>query len=103
MVGVLDALGERSCVIVGHDWGAPVAWSAAQMRPDRFRAVVGLSVPFRPRGAVRPTTVMPKTADATFCDPRFAASCTLDRESPHAQPHRWVPGMSASCRAPENF
>ena len=36
------------------------------MRPDRFRAVVGLSVPFRPRGAVRPTTVMPKTADAAF-------------------------------------
>jgi pimeloyl-ACP methyl ester carboxylesterase len=66
MVGVLDALGEQSCVIGGHDWGAPVAWSAAQMRPDRFRAVVGLSVPFRPRGAVRPTTVMPRTADATF-------------------------------------
>jgi len=66
MVGLLDALGERSCVIVGHDWGAPVAWSAAQMRPDRFRAVIGLSVPFRPRGSVRPTTVMPKTADASF-------------------------------------
>jgi pimeloyl-ACP methyl ester carboxylesterase len=66
MVGVLDALGESSCVIVGHDWGAPVAWASALMRPDRFRAVVGLSVPYRPRGSQRPTTVMPKTQDAMF-------------------------------------
>jgi pimeloyl-ACP methyl ester carboxylesterase len=53
-------------VIAGHDWGAPVAWCAALMRPDRFRAVIGLSVPFLPRGPVRPTTVMPQTEDAVF-------------------------------------
>ena len=47
--------------------GAPaIAWHAARLRPDRFRAVVGLSVPFRPRGPVRPTSVMPRTADAQF-------------------------------------
>src|SRR5436853_3832975 len=28
-VGVLDALGEESAVVVGHDWGAPVAWHCA--------------------------------------------------------------------------
>ena len=61
MVGLLDSLGEESAVIAGHDWGAPVAWHAALLRPDRFRAVVGLSVPYRPRGAVRPTSVMPRT------------------------------------------
>jgi pimeloyl-ACP methyl ester carboxylesterase len=66
MVGLLDALGAESAVIVGHDWGAPVAWHAALLRPDRFRAVIGVSVPFRPRGAVRPTTVMPQTDDAVF-------------------------------------
>src|SRR5215471_14891305 len=44
MVGLLDALGEPQAVIVGHDWGAPVAWHAALLRPDRFRGVVGLSV-----------------------------------------------------------
>ena len=66
MVGLLDALGAESAVIAGHDWGAPVAWHAALLRPDRFRAVIGLSVPFRPRGAVRPTTVMPQTDDAVF-------------------------------------
>src|SRR5262244_3585377 len=66
MVGLLDALGESTAVIAGHDWGAPVAWHAALLRPDRFRAVIALSVPFRPRSSVRPTTVMPQTDDAQF-------------------------------------
>jgi pimeloyl-ACP methyl ester carboxylesterase len=66
IVGLVDALGAEPAVIAGHDWGAPVAWTAAQLRPDRFRAVIGLSVPFRPRGSARPTTVMPRTDDAIF-------------------------------------
>ncbi|HEY2676503.1 MAG TPA: alpha/beta hydrolase [Steroidobacteraceae bacterium] len=66
MVGVLDALGEKNAVIAGHDWGAPVAWHAALLRPDRFRAIIGLSVPYRARGGVAPTTVMPQNADAHF-------------------------------------
>jgi pimeloyl-ACP methyl ester carboxylesterase len=48
--GVVHALGEPTAVIVGHDVGAPVAWTAAWTRPDVFRAVVGLSVPFGGRG-----------------------------------------------------
>jgi pimeloyl-ACP methyl ester carboxylesterase len=66
MVGVIDALGPTDVVIVGHDWGAPVAWHAALLRPDRFRAVVGLSVPFRPRGSTRPTSAMPQTEQSWF-------------------------------------
>jgi len=31
MVGLLDALGEKTAVIAGHDWGAPVAWHAAPL------------------------------------------------------------------------
>ena len=46
------ALGESSAVIVGHDWGAPVAWYASLMRPDIFRAVIGLSVPYSPPAAL---------------------------------------------------
>jgi pimeloyl-ACP methyl ester carboxylesterase len=66
MVGLLDALGAGQAVIAGHDWGAAVAWHAALLRPDRFRAVIGLSVPFRPRGPVAPTSVMPRREDAMF-------------------------------------
>jgi len=66
MVGLVEALGGGAAVIAGHDWGAPVAWHAALLRPDVFRAVIGLSVPFRPRGSVRPSTAMPQTDDAVF-------------------------------------
>ncbi|MEP6831495.1 MAG: alpha/beta hydrolase [Rhizomicrobium sp.] len=50
LVGLLDALKISSAVLVGHDWGASHAWSAALMRPDRFKAVFCLSVPYVPRG-----------------------------------------------------
>ena len=56
MVDLVRALGETSCVVVGHDWGAPVAWHCALTRPDLFRAVFGLSVPFQPRRPKGPPT-----------------------------------------------
>ncbi len=55
IVGLLDALGEETATIVGHDWGAPVAWNSALLRPDRFPAVIGMSVPYGPRGDFQPT------------------------------------------------
>jgi epoxide hydrolase A/B len=80
MVGLLDALGEDSAVIAGHDWGAPVAWHSALLRPDRFRAVVGLSVPYRPRGKVRPTSVMPMTDKAVFYQLHFQTPGVAEAE-----------------------
>ncbi len=84
MVGLLDALGAESAVIAGHDWGAPVAWHAALLRPDRFRAVIGLSVPFGPRRPARPTTLMPQTDDALFYQLYFqtpgVAEAELERD-----------------------
>lgn len=66
IVGLLDALGEETAVIVGHDWGAPVAWNSALLRPDRFPAVVGMSVPFSPRGDIRPTVGMKMAFGGNF-------------------------------------
>ncbi len=54
VVGLLDALGEETAVVAGHDWGAPVAWHTALMRPDRVRGVIGLAVPYTRRGRGRP-------------------------------------------------
>jgi pimeloyl-ACP methyl ester carboxylesterase len=54
-VALVAALGEQQAVVVGHDWGAPIAWNSALLRPDVFRAVAGLSVPFAPAGDTRPT------------------------------------------------
>ena len=66
IVGLVRTLGADSAVVAGHDWGAPVAWHAALLRPDLFRGVIALSVPYRPRGSVQPTRVMPATDDAVF-------------------------------------
>jgi pimeloyl-ACP methyl ester carboxylesterase len=52
---VVEAIGENSAIIVGHDWGAPIAANSALLRPDVFRALALLSVPYSPRGARRPT------------------------------------------------
>lgn len=84
MVGVVDALGVDAAVVAGHDWGATVAWHAALLRPDRFRSVIALSVPFRPRGAVRPTSAMPQTDTALYYQLYFqkpgVAEAELERD-----------------------
>ena len=52
MAELVKALGETKAVIVGHDWGAPVAWHAALWRPDLFTAVCAMSVPYSPPGYI---------------------------------------------------
>ncbi|XP_071693983.1 epoxide hydrolase 2-like isoform X2 [Rutidosis leptorrhynchoides] len=57
MIGLLDAItseGEK-VFVVGHDWGAFVAWHLAMFRPDRVKAMVNLSVPliaYNPMGDI---------------------------------------------------
>ncbi len=57
IVALVTALGERQAVLVGHDWGAPIVWNSALLRPDLFRGVAGLSVPYNPRGNRKPSEV----------------------------------------------
>jgi pimeloyl-ACP methyl ester carboxylesterase len=80
IVGLLDALSADKAVIAGHDWGAPVAWHCALLRPDRFRAVIGLSVPFWSRFPIRPTSVMPQTDDALFYQLYFQSPGVAEAE-----------------------
>ena len=66
MVALVEALGEKQAVIVGHDWGAPVAWHAALFRPDIFTAVAGLSVPPPFRGRGRPLDTLRASGITNF-------------------------------------
>jgi pimeloyl-ACP methyl ester carboxylesterase len=66
MIGLCDSLGSSQSVIVGHDWGSIVAWTAALVRPDRFRGVVGVSVPFFPRMPLKPTEMFKAAAGDSF-------------------------------------
>ena len=45
IVGIIDTLGEETAIIIGHDWGALVAWDCILLHPDRFSALVAMSVP----------------------------------------------------------
>jgi pimeloyl-ACP methyl ester carboxylesterase len=66
MVGLVQALGEQQAMIVGHDWGAPVAWHAALFRPDIFTAVAGLSVPPPLRGRGKPLDLLRQNGITNF-------------------------------------
>jgi pimeloyl-ACP methyl ester carboxylesterase len=83
MVALVHALGEERAVIVGHDWGATVAQHAALMRPDVFRAVALLSVPFdvRAPGGVAPTVAMQHMAKGkVFYQYYFQSPGVAERE-----------------------
>ena len=56
IVGLVHALGEAQAIVVGHDWGAFIASYLALFRPDLFRALVLLSVPYSPRHKVNQST-----------------------------------------------
>jgi pimeloyl-ACP methyl ester carboxylesterase len=58
VIALMDALGADQAVLAGHDWGAPVAWNTALFRPDRIRGVIGLSVPYLPRGSAAPVAAL---------------------------------------------
>lgn len=58
LLGILDDAGTEQAVFVGHDWGAMVVWALAQRAPERVAGVVGMSVPFVPRPAQPPVTLM---------------------------------------------
>jgi pimeloyl-ACP methyl ester carboxylesterase len=58
LLGLLDDVGAADAVFVGHDWGSMVVWQQALLHPDRVRGVVGMSVPFLPRGPMPPVQMM---------------------------------------------
>ncbi|MEZ5376087.1 MAG: alpha/beta hydrolase [Acidimicrobiales bacterium] len=101
-VGLVAALGEQTAVIVGHDWGAPIAWTSALLRPDVFTAVAGLSVPFSPPSPHRPLEVMRAMAgDEEFYVEYFQEPGRAEREI-EADVRGWLLGFmfTASGDAP---
>ncbi|OAY57461.1 epoxide hydrolase A [Manihot esculenta] len=49
LVGILDHFGEQQAFVVGHDWGAVLAWHLSLHRPDRVKGVIAMSVPYYQR------------------------------------------------------
>ena len=77
VVGLVAALGEGRAVVVGHDWGSPVASTVGVFRPDLVRGVALLSVPYLPRGDTDTLTALtailgPNNYQAYFQEPGVA-------------------------------
>jgi len=51
VINIMDALGETTCHLVGHDWGAAIAYRAANLFPDRFSSLTTMAVPHAGRFA----------------------------------------------------
>ncbi|SDP52074.1 alpha/beta fold hydrolase [Afipia sp. GAS231] len=83
MVALVTALGETQAVIVGHDWGAPVAWHAALFRPDMFTKVAGLSVPPPFRGRARPLDSLTASGVTNFYWQYFQTPGIAEAEFEH--------------------
>jgi pimeloyl-ACP methyl ester carboxylesterase len=64
IVGLVHALDHEQAMIVGHDQGAPLAWHCALLRPDLFKAIALLSVPYRARtwDSSPPTEILKRMA-----------------------------------------
>lgn len=45
VAGLIEALGEERAFVVGHDWGAVVAWMVATLHPERVERLAILNVP----------------------------------------------------------
>ena len=54
IIDLVDSVGAAEATLIGHDFGALVAWCVALTNPDRVTAVVGVSVPYTPRPPVPP-------------------------------------------------
>ncbi|MEV7770079.1 alpha/beta hydrolase [Kitasatospora sp. NPDC086791] len=118
VTALIGALGAEQAVVVGHDWGAPVAWATAALRPDLVRGVAGLSVPPLPSG---PSPLAqsrerfgegfyqnyfqePGRADAELAaDPKSSFRRVLGGTHPDGEPKPWVvpDGMKLLDTVPE--
>jgi len=100
-LALVAALGESQAVIIGHDWGAPIAWNSALLRPDVFRAVAGLSVPYSPAGEHRPTDIFRMMAGEEEFYINYFHTPRAEREL-EEDVRRWLLGFyfSASGDAP---
>jgi len=128
IVGIVDAYGEDQAILIGHDWGSIVAWNTVLLHPERFSALVAMSVPYSGRAAESPLVSWrnaygdnfyyilyhqePGVAEAEYdADPRGILSrLYLSPDSPRHPPqvtdrHRsaggWIPRLGAPVGLPD--
>jgi pimeloyl-ACP methyl ester carboxylesterase len=91
-LALIEALGEEKAFLVGHDWGASAAYSAAGLGPERLRMLITLAIP-HPAG-IKPTPSL-FWAVRHFLTLRWKGSAARVRAGGFAYldelVHRWSP------------
>ncbi len=77
--GLLDALGLRSAVFVGHDWGAILLWHMAMLAPQRIERLIILNIPHYPRPPEDPISIWRRRFGKDFYIVNFQDSDEADR------------------------
>jgi pimeloyl-ACP methyl ester carboxylesterase len=96
---LLDALGAEQAVVVGHDWGAAIAFRAAGVAPGRVRAIVAVAIP-HPRMIERSPALLWRARH--FVTLRLPTGPALARRNDFAYLdglyRRWAPNWSGPDR-----
>jgi pimeloyl-ACP methyl ester carboxylesterase len=94
-LALLDAIGASRAVLVGHDWGALIAYVAAALAPDRIRAVVTIAIPHPSLLPRTPASFWAVRHFAAFKLPWAAWSCRRNDFAYLDELYRrWAPGWS---------
>lgn len=93
VIAIIDDAGPEPAAVVGHDWGAPIAWNTALLRPDRVRGVAGLSVPYNPRGDLRPLDGMRALAGADWFYIDYFQEPGVAEAEVEADVEQWLKGI----------
>ncbi len=100
VVGLLDDVGAQRAAVIGHDFGAVVAWNMPLLHPQRVAAVAGLSVPPVPRPLTPPTEAFRRIfGDNFFYILYFQQPGVADTEL-GADPHRTMSLLLGGMRTP---
>jgi pimeloyl-ACP methyl ester carboxylesterase len=110
LCGLLDAAGEDSAIFIGHDWGASLVWQLATLHPGRVRSVAALSVPFVPRAAEPPLSILRRYLGEDFyivwfqqpgvADAALARDVRRTLTTSRQWTSRWAEEESAPARRP---
>lgn len=79
VTGMMDSLGIEKAVIIGHDWGALLAWQMTLLVPKRMSGLINLNIPFFPRPPIDPIAYMRSELGKDYYIVNFQDSDLADR------------------------
>ena len=96
VIGVLDAIDVEQAILVGHDWGAAIAWHTVQLYPHRFTHLINMSVPLRARAPKPPMQIFKERFGNKFFYQLYFQTPGVAEAEFEADPHAILSRLYAS-------